>query len=162
MTGADTPAPAEAAPAGKWGITYDYKDNCTIDACLTSMYWDWGVVYADIVEQSIAGTWTGGWDYFDADAGAMGLLGFMEGETMQPGVAELPQADLDLVKTILDQMLKGEFDRFDVFKGPITDNQGNLVLADGVSLEQLDLDGFSQFGSDMHNLHVLVEREYHC
>ncbi|MFC2064748.1 BMP family ABC transporter substrate-binding protein [Chloroflexota bacterium] len=148
MTGADTPAPAEAAPAGKWGITYDYKNNCTIDACLTSMYWDWGVVYADIVEQSIAGTWTGGWDYFDADAGAMGLLGFMEGETMQPGVAELPQADLDLVKTILSQMLNGEFDRFDVFKGPITDNQGNLVLADGVSLEQLDLDGFSQFGSE--------------
>ena len=146
MTGADTPAPAEVAPEGKWGITYDYKGNCNVDACLTSMYWNWGVVYADIVEQSIAGTWKGGWEYFDADIGAMGLLGFMEGETMQPGVAELPQADLDLVKDILAQMLKGEFTRFDVFKGPITDNQGNLVLADGVSLEQLDLDGFSQFG----------------
>lgn len=147
MTGADTPAPAEVAPAGKWGITYDYKGNCNVDACLTSMYWDWGVVYARIVEESIAGTWKGTWEYFDADAGAMGLLGFMEGETMQPGVAELPQADLDLINSILDQMLKGEFTRFDVFKGPITDNQGNLILADGVSLEQLDLDGFSQFGS---------------
>ena len=29
-----------------------------------------------------------------------------------------------------------------------TDNQGNLVLAEGESLEQLDLDGFAQFGSE--------------
>jgi basic membrane protein A len=148
MTGADTPAPAEAAPEGKWGITYDYSGNCNIDACLTSMYWNWGVVYARIVEESRAGTWVGGWEYFDADAGAMGLLGFMEGETLQPGVAELPEADLAMIRETLDQMLAGEFTRFDVFKGPITDNQGNLVLAEGESLEQADLDGFAQFGSD--------------
>lgn len=147
MTGADTPAPAEVAPDGKWGITYDYSGNCTVDACLTSMYWNWGPVYADIVEQSRAGTWVGGWEYFDADAGAMGLLGFMEGETMQPGAAELPAEDLALIEDTLAKMLAGEFTRFDVFKGPIVDNQGNTVLADGVSLEQIDLDGFSQFGS---------------
>lgn len=147
MTGADTPAPAEVAPAGKWGITYDYKGNCTVDACLTSMYWNWGPVYGKIIEDSIAGTWKGGWEYFDADSGSLGLLGFMEGETLQPGAAELPEADLALIRTTLDKMLKGEFTRFDVFKGPITDNKGNVVLADGVSLEQIDLDGFSQFGS---------------
>lgn len=147
MTGADTPAPAEAAPAGKWGITYDYSGNCTIDACLTSMYWNWGAVYARIVEESKAGTWVGGWEYFDADSGAMGLFGFMEGETLQPGLAELPEEDLQLVRDILAQMLAGEFTRFDVFKGPITDNQGNVVLEEGESLEQIDLDGFAQFGS---------------
>ncbi len=147
MTGADTPAPAEAAPEGKWGITYDYSGNCTLDACLTSMYWNWGPVYADIVEKSRADTWVGGWEYFDADVGGMGLLGFMEGETLQPGVADLPEEDLNLIRDTLDKMLKGEFTRFDVFKGPITDNQGNQVLADGVSLKQEDLDGFSQFGS---------------
>lgn len=148
MTGADTPAPAEAAPAGKWGITYDYSENCKIDACLTSMYWNWGPVYGRIVEESRAGTWVGGWEYFDADTGAMGLLGFMEGETLQPGVAELPEEDLQLIRDTLAAMLAGEFTRFDVFKGPITDNQGNLVLAEGESLEQLDLDGFAQFGSE--------------
>ncbi len=77
----------------------------------------------------------------------MGLFGFMEGETPQPGVADLPEDDLTLIKDTLAKMLAGEFTRFDVFKGPITDNQGNLVLAEGVSLEQLDLDGFAQFGS---------------
>ena len=148
MTGADTPAPAEAAPEGKWGITYDYSENCNLDACLTSMYWNWGPVYARIVEESRAGTWEPGWEYFDADAGAMGLLGFMEGETLQPGVAELPQADLDLIRETLAAMLAGEFDRFDVFSGPITDNQGNVILEEGESLEQADLDGFAQFGSE--------------
>ncbi|MFQ5419003.1 MAG: BMP family protein, partial [Anaerolineae bacterium] len=147
MTGADTPAPAEAAPAGKWGITYDYSGNCKVDACLTSMYWNWGPIYADIVEKSREGTWVGGWEYFDADSGGLGLYGFMDGETMQPGVAELPAEDLQLVRDTLDKMLAGEFTRFDVFKGPITDNQGNQVLANGVSLEQADLDGFAQFGS---------------
>lgn len=148
MTGADTPAPADAAPEGKWGITYDYSGNCTSPKCLTSMYWNWGPEYARIVEGSREGTWRGGWEYFDADSGALGLFGFMEGETMQPGVAELPAEDLALVQDTLAKMLAGEFTRFDVFKGPITDNQGNQVLADGVSLEQLDLDGFAQFGSE--------------
>ncbi len=147
MTGADTPAPAEVAPDGKWGITYDYKGNCTVPACLTSMYWNWGPIYAKIVEDSRAGTWKGGSEYFDADSGGLGLYGFMEGEKMQPGVAELPKEDLDLVKGTLDKMLKGEFTRFDVFKGPIKDNQGNIVVPEGQSLEQADLDGFKQFGS---------------
>ncbi|HAE85594.1 MAG TPA: BMP family ABC transporter substrate-binding protein, partial [Anaerolineaceae bacterium] len=146
MTGADTPAPALAAPEGKWGITYDYKGNCTLPTCLTSMYWNWGVIYADIVEKSRAGTWKGGWEYFDADSGGLGLYGFMEGETLMPGVAELPEEDLQMVRDILDKMLKGEFTRFDVFKGPIIDNQGRQILADGVSLEQADLDCFKESG----------------
>ncbi|MBN1219484.1 MAG: BMP family ABC transporter substrate-binding protein [Anaerolineae bacterium] len=148
MTGADTPAPAEAAPGGKWGITYDYSGNCTVDACLTSMYWNWGPIYTDIVEKSREGTWKGGWEYFDADSGGLGLYGFMEGETPQPGVEGLPEEDLALIKDTLAKMLAGEFDRFDVFSGPITDNQGNVVLEEGEKLEQLDLDGFSQFGSE--------------
>jgi basic membrane protein A len=147
MTGADTPAPAEAAPEGKWGITYDYSGNCTIDTCLTSMYWNWGPEYARIIEGSRDGTWKGGWEYFDADRGD-GPLWFYGGEELQPGVAELPEEDLALIRERLDAMLAGEFTRFDVFKGPITDNQGNEVLAEGVSLEQADLDGFKQFGSE--------------
>jgi basic membrane protein A len=147
MTGADTPAPAEAAPAGKWGITYDYIGNCTIPACLSSMYWNWGPVYADIVERSRAGEYVGGAEYFEGDTGALGLFGFMEGETPQPGIADLPEEDVQLIRDTLAAMLAGEFTRFDVFKGPITDNQGNLVLAEGESLEQADLEGFAQFGS---------------
>jgi basic membrane protein A len=145
MTGADTPAPAEAAPEGKWGITYDYIDNCKVDACLTSMYWNWGPVYADIVERSRNGEYVGSNEYFDADSGAMGLFGFMDGQELMPGTAELPEEDLALIRETLDKMLAGEFTRFDVFMGPITDNQGNQVLAAGETLEQVDLD---QFGGE--------------
>lgn len=147
MTGADTPAPAEAAPEGKWGITYDYQYNCTNPRCLTSMYWNWGPVYADIVELSRNGEYVGGSQYFESDTGGMGLFGFGEGEEYMPGVASLPEADLALIRETLQKFLAGELDRFDVFSGPITDNQGNLVLAEGESLEQADLDGFAQFGS---------------
>ncbi len=69
-----------------------------------------------------------GWKYFDADSGGLGLFGFMPGETLQPGVAELPSDDLALVRQTLDQMLAGDFTCFDVFAGPITNNQGELVV----------------------------------
>ena len=144
MTGADTPAPAEAAPEGKWGITYDYSGNCTIDACLTSMYWNWGPEYARIVQASRNDEWVGGNDYFDADTGSMGLLGFMEGEELQPGLAELPEEDLQLVRDTLEKMLAGEFTRFDIFKGPITDSQGNVVLAEGEVMTQEDLENIDR------------------
>ncbi|MCP4083222.1 MAG: BMP family ABC transporter substrate-binding protein [Planctomycetaceae bacterium] len=146
MTGADTPAPAEAAPDGKWAVLYDYSQNCQIDACLTSMYWNWGPVYARITEESRQGTWEAGWEYFDADQQAMGLYGFMPGETLQPGAVDLP--DLPLINETLAQMLAGEFTRFDVFAGPITDNTGALIVPEGETLKQNDLDGFAQFGSE--------------
>ncbi|MFK7803042.1 MAG: BMP family ABC transporter substrate-binding protein [Anaerolineae bacterium] len=146
MNGADTPAAAQAAPEGKWGITYNYINSCTSPKCLTAGYWNWGVVYADIVEKSQAGEWKGGWEYFDADTGAMGLYGFEEGQELTPGMEDLPEEDLALIREVHAKALAGEFDRFDVFKGPIMDNQGNEVLADGVSLEQIDLDGFAEFG----------------
>jgi basic membrane protein A len=100
------------------------------------------------VEDSRAGTWVGGWEYFDADVNGMGLLGFMEGDEPRPGFDGLPEEDMQLIRDTLAMMLAGEFDRFDVFSGPITDNQGNVVLEEGESLEQLDLDGFAQFGSE--------------
>jgi basic membrane protein A len=143
FTGADTPAVAQVAEEkGKWGVTYDHPGSCALDACLTAPYWIWGPEYARIAEQVKAGTYTAGYEYFDAISGAMGLYGFMEGETPQPGVADLPEEDLQLVRDTLAQMLAGEFDRFDVFAGPITDNQGNEILAEGESLEQSDLDQF--------------------
>jgi basic membrane protein A len=148
FTGADTPAAGDVAQEkGKWGINYDWHGNCVVERCLTTMYWNWGPVYSDIAQQTKDGTYTPGWQYFDADAGAMGLYGFMEGETPQPGVEGLPEEDLQLIRDTLAAALAGEFTRFDVFKGPIVDNQGNVILEDGVSLEQVDLDGFKEFGS---------------
>jgi basic membrane protein A len=143
FTGADTPAVADVAQEkGKWGVTYDWAGSCKVDACLTAPYWIWGQVYAEISEGVRAGTYEVGWHYFDADTGGMGLFGFMEGETPQPGVADLPAADVQLVKDTLAKMLAGDFDRFDLFSGPIVDNQGVTIVPAGERFEQSDIDQF--------------------
>ena len=143
FTGADTPAVADVAQEkGKWGVTYDHPGSCKVDACLTAPYWIWGPEYTRIADLVKAGTYKAGYEYFDADSGAMGLFGFMEGQSPQPGIKDLPAADVQLVKDTLAKMLKGEFGRFDVFAGPITDNAGKQVLAAGEKLQQSDLDQF--------------------
>jgi basic membrane protein A and related proteins len=143
FTGADTGAVADVAQEkGKWGVTYDHPASCKVDACLTAPYWIWGPEYARIAEKVKAGSYEAGYEYFDADSKAMGLLGFMEGEEPRSGVKDLPEEDLQMVRDTLAKFLSGEMGRFDVFAGPITDNTGKEVLAAGEKLEQSDLDQF--------------------
>ena len=143
LTGADTPANADVAQAqGKWGITYDYVGSCKVERCLTTIYWNWGLVYAKLVSGVIAKTYKPGWDYFDADSGGLGLYGFMEGQTLTKGEADLPAETLTMVKDTLAKMLKGEFTRFDVFSGPIKDSTGKEVIPAGQKFVQNDLDQF--------------------
>jgi basic membrane protein A and related proteins len=143
FTGADTGANADVAQEkGKWAVTYDNPASCKVDACLTTPYWIWGPEYTRIAELVKAKTYKAGYEYYDADANAMGLLGFMTGETPRKGVADLPAADLQKVKDTLAQMLAGKFTRFDVFAGPLKDNTGKQLLAAGEKLQQSDLDQF--------------------
>jgi basic membrane protein A len=143
FTGADTPAVADVAQEkGKWGVTYDWYGSCKVERCLTAPYWNWGPVYASIAEGIKAGTYTPGFDYFDADSGALGLFGFMEGETLPTGVAELPAEDVQLVRDTLAKMLAGEFTRFDVFAGEIKDNKGEVIVPAGEKITQADIDQF--------------------
>lgn len=144
ITGADTPAPALAAAdrEGVYAMTYDWVGSCTAAECMTAPYWVWGPVFVRIVEEVEAGTYFYGWDYFGTDDGGVGLYGFMDGQEMQPALADLPAEDIQLVKDTLAQMLAGEFTRFDVFAGPIMDNAGGEVIADGMKMEQSDMDQF--------------------
>jgi len=143
FTGADTPASADVAQEkGKWGITYDWAGGCKVERCLTAPYWNWGPVYAKITKAVQDGSYKVGYDYFDADSGALGLYGFMEGQTPTKGVADLPPEVIQQVKDTLAKMQKGEFTRFDVFSGPIKDNTGKEIVPAGQKLEQADLDQF--------------------
>ena len=144
FTGADTPAAADVAQEkGKWGVTYDHPSSCHVEKCLTAPYWIWGPEYARIAEQVKAKSYTAGYEYFDAKSKAMGLFGFMEGETPQPGIADLPEADVTKVKETLATMLESDTARFDiVFNGPIKDNTGKELIPAGQKLEQSDLDQF--------------------
>ncbi len=117
-----------------------------MERCLTAPYWVWGPEYARITKGIIDGTYTPGWDYFDADTGALGLYGFMEGQELTPGMKDLDPAVIQQVRDILAAMQRGEFTRFDVFSGPIYDNKGNLIVPEGERLEQVDLDAFPEYG----------------
>ena len=144
FTGADTPAAGDVAQEkGKWGVNYDWVGACKVERCLTTPYWNWGPVYSEIAQQVADGTYKPGWQYFDADTGALGLYGFMEGQTPPSGFNDLPPEDQQLIKDTVAAALAGDFDRFDVFTGPIVDNKGNTVLAEGEALEQIDLDCFA-------------------
>ena len=143
FTGADTPAVADVAQEkGKWGVTYDWFGSCKVDACLTAPYWVWGPVYSEITQGVIDGTYEVGWHYFDADSGGLGLYGFMEGEELTPGVAELPSDVIELVRSQLAMFMSGELNRFDVFSGEIVDNKGEVIVPAGSKMEQADLDQF--------------------
>jgi basic membrane protein A len=145
MTGADTPASALAAAdrEGVYGITYDWIGSCTIDECLTAPYWVWGPEFVRVAEEVQAGTYPFMADYFDASEGGVGLYGFMEGQELQPGIASLPADDLAKIQAVMDSVAAGEFDRFDVFAGPIIDIDGNVVVPDGEFMTQADIDQFA-------------------
>jgi basic membrane protein A len=143
FTGADTPSVADVAQEkGKWGVTYDWVGSCAAERCLTAPYWNWGPVYARITQEVINKTYKPGWEYFDADSGGLGLVGFMEGQQLTIGEKDLPPEVIQEVRNTLAQMLKGDFNRFDVFSGPIQDNQGNIVVPAGEKFAQPDLDQF--------------------
>ncbi len=143
FTGADTPAVADVAQEkGKWGVTYDWVGSCAAERCLTAPYWNWGPVYARITQAVVNKTYKPGWEYFDADSGGLGLAGFMEGQQLTNGVKDLPPEVIQEVRDTLAKMLKGDFNRFDVFSGPIQDNQGNTIVPKGEKMSQPDLDQF--------------------
>ena len=145
-------------------MTYDHPVSCQVDACLTAPYWIWGPEYARIAESVKAGTYTAGYEYFDADSKAMGLFGFMDGETPQPGIAEPAGRDRPAqVKDTLATMLAEQHGSFrHVFAGPIKDNTGKELVPAGQKLEQSDLDQFPMpRGDELQDLHVLVERRHH-
>jgi basic membrane protein A len=141
ITGADTPGPVQAAAdRDQTGIAYDSDNACAglEDSCLTVPYWNWGPLYVEIVSAMQAGTWVPE-DYYGSTAdGLLGIYGFMEGQEPYPSV---PESVIPEVEEVLAQMLAGEFGRFDIFSGPMNDNQGNEIVPEGVSLTQSDLEG---------------------
>ncbi|MFV1858865.1 MAG: BMP family ABC transporter substrate-binding protein [Anaerolineales bacterium] len=151
VTGADTPGPVQAAgERGLWGIAYDSNTSCDADpeACLTVPYWNWGVAYVEFIEEVQAGTWTPSDWYPGAESGIVGLLGLTDGEFPDA----VPEWVIPLVEEKWAEMQSGEFDRFDLFTGPIYDNKGNLVIGEGVVPTQEDLEGLDQATIDSFGL----------
>jgi len=143
ITGADTPGPVQVAgERDLQGVGYDSSNACDVDPehCLTTPYWNWGPFYVKLVQEMMNDEFVGDDIYFDVDSGALGLLGFMEGQEPMAGV---PESVIPQVQELLTQMEAGDFTRFDIFTGPINDNKGEVIVPEGVVLTQSDLEGLS-------------------
>jgi len=131
----DTTEPQKAAEErGMLSIGYNSDMRQFVgDTVLTSPQWDWGTYYIDTVEDIIAGTWqsTQFW-------GGMGT-----------GVVMLAEMS-PLVPDELRQQVEAERERilntdWDVFCGPINDQDGNEAVADDECLsdeQMLNIDWF--------------------
>jgi basic membrane protein A len=117
----DSPATGQVAgEAGiKWtGFNADMSKFAP-DAWLTGTIWNWGTIYIDVVEDVLAGTWSPEPIYgtMAEDTMALGPFGDAVPEEVRAVVAEKEQA-----------IRSGEFNPF---TGPIRDQKGNVVVAEG-------------------------------
>ena len=126
---------------GKWAVTFGWKGSCQ-DSCLTASYWNWGPVYSEIVKYVREGASLSESIYFDADSGGMGLYGFMVGEEPTEGVKTLSEDVKQNVQSLLNEMLSGNFEYLDIFRGEIRDNQGRVIVPAGERLSDADIDQF--------------------
>jgi basic membrane protein A len=141
----DTPAPSEVTEEkGKgWAVNAYFGGSCKkYQRCLTTAYFNWGPIFADIAQKTMSGQYKPGFQYFNADSGGLGLYGFMEDQTLTPGVAELPTDVIQTVREKVQQLLDGKLDRTKIWCGPINDNTGNMIVPAGSCLSYNDFDQF--------------------
>lgn len=104
-------------------------------ACLVGTKWLWGPLYAHEIERMLAGTWKGtdGDVYGGFDKGYIGITEF------SPRVpADVRQA----AEKVLQQIKRGELA---VYRGPIRDNRGRVVVPQGQTLTHERIMGVDWF-----------------
>jgi basic membrane protein A len=103
------------------GYGFDQFDNLP-NSWLSSFVWNWGAYYESQIQLMIDGNW-------EATQFYGGLGDNMI--TMSRYGPDVPQEAIDLVEQRMQQIIDGEFD---IFAGPISDNQGNVVIAEGETI----------------------------
>ena len=125
----DTTGPQVAAQErGKWGCGYNNDmTEFAPDAHLCAPVWNWGAIMTQLVEDALNGTFTGGIHLGSMAIGTCYLSPLSK--NVAPGTEEK-------IKEAYDRIVD-ENDEFDVFNGPIYDNEGNLQIAEGEKASDL-------------------------
>ena len=145
FTGADTPAPSPTSPRRRAsGASPTTTLRRARSSAASRRRTGSGVPSTPASPSQVkAGTYEAGYEYFDADSKAMGLLGFMEGETPAQGRRRAcPRRTSSWCATRWPRCWPVSGPGSTLFAGPITDNTGKEILAEGEKLEQSDLDQF--------------------
>jgi basic membrane protein A len=117
----DTPSAGEAAQnaGGHWVGYNDDMSRFAPDAWLTAPVWDWGPYYISVVEAISDGTWASEQYYGNMADGLVNLA---------PVADVVPQDVRDQIATVQDEIIAGTFAPF---TGPINDQDGTEIVADG-------------------------------
>lgn len=97
---------------------------------LTAAVWNWSPYYVDQIEKLIAGTWTAE-NYWGEDVVALDTLSSLCAEGTQEAIDEAHA-----------KMAGGDWD---VFYGPINDQDGNVKVAEGSSMTDEEMLSFNWF-----------------
>ncbi|MTI81789.1 MAG: BMP family ABC transporter substrate-binding protein [Firmicutes bacterium] len=131
----DTPGPMQAAEErGAYGIGYnsDMSDMAP-KAVLTSAVWNWGPYYVDTVKAVKEGTWESNSYWGGLGDGIVGLAPYGD---------MVPEETKELVEAKKQEIINGEWD---VFTGPIKDQNGDVKVAEGEKLtdkQMLEMEWF--------------------
>ena len=126
----DTTEPQKAAAeAGKLSIGYDSDMGEFVgETVLTSPMWNWGSYYIDTVGNALAGTWETHQFWGSLEDSIVQLA------PMSDLVPEDVRADVEAAR---EQILAGD----DVFCGPINDQDGTTMVAEGECMSDGDMLG---------------------
>ncbi len=131
----DTPGPQQAAEErGKFSIGYNEDMSSFAPAAhLTAPIWDWSVIYERVANEVNDGTWSSYQYWGGLEDGVVGLAPFNDA---------VPQEVRDAVEAKRAMIASGEWD---VFTGPINDQDGNEIVAEGVTMSDGDMLGMRFF-----------------
>ena len=127
----DTPAPQQAAEdRGNYSIGYNSDmSSFAPKAHLTAPIWNWEVIYRRVVDEVHDGTWTSYQYWGGLDDGVVGLAPYSD---------LVPQDVRDLVEAKKAEIASGAWD---VFTGPINNQDGEAWVADGETMSDGDMLG---------------------
>ncbi len=131
----DTTEPQKAAEErGLYSIGYDSDMGQFVgDSVLVSAIWNWGTYYIDTVGKALNGTWETHQYWGGLEDGVVGLADFS------------PEVSSDVKQMVSDARAKIESGNWDVFYGPIKDQNGDVVVEKGEKMSDSDMLNMSFF-----------------
>lgn len=125
----DTTEPQKAAQErGALSIGYDSDMRSFVgDTVLTSPIWNWGTYYVDTVKAAIDGEWETHQFWGGLNEGVVQLADYSP---------QVPDDVQEMVAAEREKIVSGEWD---VFCGPVTDQDGNVVVAEGECMSDEDM-----------------------
>jgi basic membrane protein A len=125
---------ADAVKSPRWLVLETLPGRCQAsNQCLTSVSWNWGLVYQDLALKVQPGNFRSESFYTVTSAG-IEVAGLMPAEALSPKVNTIPKDRLDFIRAYLAAFIQAQrkpssIFSIDTFPDGVRDNRGNLIFA---------------------------------